>query len=109
MTEERWDPEVAAAMSRIGEHLGARPGHMFGHPALYADRRLAACAYGTGIGLKLPAARVSEVLETGRGVPFQPYGKPPMREWVHLPASAGDDDESMTTLISEAVEFARTP
>jgi hypothetical protein len=44
MSEDRWEPEVAAAMTEIGERLGARPGHMFGHPALYADRRLAVCA-----------------------------------------------------------------
>jgi hypothetical protein len=49
MSEDRWEPELAAAMTEIGERLGARPGHMFGHPALYADRRLVVCAYGSGL------------------------------------------------------------
>lgn len=36
----------------------------------------------------------------------EPYGKPPMREWVHVPASAGDDGDELATLIAEALDFA---
>lgn len=94
------------SMTEGGERLGARPGSMFGHPALYAGRRLAVCAFGAGLGLRLSAERVSELIATGRGTPFQPYGKSPMREWVHVSASASDDGNAMATLIAEALEFA---
>lgn len=103
-----WDVEVAARMTEIGEHLGARPGHMFGHPALYAGRRLAVCAYGSGLGLKLSAARVRGLIETGPGVPFQPNAKAPMREWIHAPATTRDDVDELTELIAEALEYAHT-
>jgi hypothetical protein len=96
-------------MTAIGERLGARPGHMFGYPALYAGRRLAVCAYGSGLGLKLPAERVRELIDTGPAVHFQPYGKAPMREWVHLPAATSNDVEDLTDVIAEALEFAHSP
>lgn len=103
-----WDTEVAARLTELGEHLGARPGHMFGHPALYVGRRLAVCAYGSGLGLKLPAERVGELIETGAAVPFRPYGKPPMREWAYWPVARGDDVDDLAELIAEALEFAQT-
>lgn len=103
------EADVAARMTEIGQHLGARTGHMFGHPALYADRRLAVCSYGSGLGLKLPADRVGELIASGRAVPFQPYGKPPMREWVYWPVTTSDDVDELEDLIAEAMEFAGTP
>ncbi len=93
-------------MTQIGAHLGARPGHMFGHPALYAGRRLAVCAYGSGLGLKLPAARVRELIDTDRAVHFEPYGKTRMHEWAHVPAATRDHVDELTNLITEAIEFA---
>jgi hypothetical protein len=107
MPAGRWEPEVAARMTTIGGRLGARPGHMFGHPALYVGRRLAVCAYGPGLGLKLPADRVQQLIDTGAAVHFQPYGKAPMREWVHLPAATSDDVDDLTDVVADALEYAQ--
>ncbi len=49
-----WSEAVADRLPEVGEAVGAEGGHMFGHPALYAGRKLAVCAYGDGIGVKLP-------------------------------------------------------
>lgn len=106
MSEGRWEPDVAARMTAIGERHGARAGHMFGHPALYAGRRLAVCAYGTGLGFKLPADRVQQLIDTGAAVHFQPYGKAPMREWVHLPAATSEDVDDLTDVIADALDYA---
>lgn len=107
MPADGCDPDIAAKLMEIGERLGARPGHMFGHPALYAGRRLAVCAYGAGLGLKLPAERVNELIDTGRAVHFQPYDKPPMREWAYRPVTSSDDVVELADLIAESIEFAR--
>ena len=77
--------DVAEVLSRL---LLSRPdvvpGKMFGFPAYYSGGRLFACVYGDGVGLKLPQDTVRQ-LEGKPGVtPFQPYGKPRMREWIHL-------------------------
>lgn len=106
MSEGRCEPDVAARMIAIGERLGARAGRMFGHPSLYAGHRLAVCAYGSGLGIKLPADRVQQLIETGAAVSFQPYGKAPMREWVYLPTETGDDVDDLTDVIADALHYA---
>ncbi len=103
--QPRWVPEVAAELLRAGESMGARPGHMFGHPALYAGRRLAACAYGEGVGMKLPADRVETLVAAGQASLFQPYGKGPMSEWVHVRATTSAEVDGLTQLIAESLDF----
>jgi hypothetical protein len=66
-----WCQAVADRLMEMGTEAGVERGHMFGHPALYVRSKLAACAYGEGIGLKLPAERVAELLQSGRGTAFQ--------------------------------------
>ncbi len=102
---DKWEAEVAARMTEIGDRLGARTGHMFGHPALYAGRRLAVCAYGCGLGLKVPAERAGELIDSGRAMHFQPYGKSPMRNWVYVPTATSDDVDELAVLIAEAIAF----
>lgn len=104
-----WVEEVADELLRIGRSLDASPGHMFGHPALYTGRRLAACAYGNGLAVKLPADRVEKLLSSGRAATFEPYGKSPMAEWAHLPATSRQQVADHTELITEALAFTRDP
>ncbi len=103
--EPRWIPEVAAELVRVGESMGARTGHMFGYPALYAGRRLAACAYGEGIAMKLPADRVRTLVASGQAGPFQPYGKATMREWIHVRASRNEEVDELRHLVAESLAF----
>jgi len=57
---------------------------MFGFPAYYTRGRLFACAYGEGVGVKLPEAMV-RALDGAPGFrPFQPYGKCRMKQWLHV-------------------------
>lgn len=100
-----WSEAVADRLLGIGEEAGAERGHMFGHPALYAGRKLAACAYGDGIGLKLPRQRVTELLESGGGTPFQPYGKSRMPEWIHLRVETPSDLDERAGIIAESIAF----
>ena len=53
--------------------------------------------------VKLPRARVAELVEIGAGDPFAPAGKV-FREWVAIPTADGD---LWQRLLAEAVEFAR--
>jgi hypothetical protein len=53
--------------------------------------------------VKLPRARVLELVETGTGEPFAPAGKV-FREWVSIPAA---DRMLWQALLGEAVDFAR--
>lgn len=104
-----WNEKETAHLLEMGEEEGGKRGHMFGHPALYNRGKLAVCAYGEGIGLKLAAERVAELLETGLGTPFQPYGKSPMREWVHVRVESPSHLDSLRDLVAESLAFVADP
>ncbi len=75
-------------------HPLVRPGMMFGFPAYYAGKKLCICLYDNGVGIKLPASSVARILESDpNAIPFQPLGKPRMREWVQINL---DDSEAFT-------------
>ena len=106
-TETRWNPEVAEALAEAaGELPGTRLGKMFGYPALYAGRKLFACAYGDGIALKLPVEVVAALVEEEEGFePFQPYGKARMRAWVFLRAKDREAVHARVDLLEQAAGF----
>ena len=69
---------------------GVKAGKMFGYPAYYVNRKMFACLYEGGLGVKVPEAVAREWLELGRKeiVPFQPMGKRNMREWIQINVEA---------------------
>jgi hypothetical protein len=68
-----------------------RAGKMFGFPAYYAGKKLCICLYEQGVGVKLPEASAAKLLESDRNVvPFQPLGRPKMREWVQINLGRSD-------------------
>jgi hypothetical protein len=79
---------------------------MFGLPAFYAAGRLFACVHGEGVGLKLPEAMVEELVEMPGVRPFQPYGRPPMREWVQIDREDSQDYADDMDLLLTAMTFA---
>jgi len=83
-----------------------RGGSMFGCPAAFYGRKMAACVYGDQIGLKVPEELAVSTLESGRAVPFTPYGKAKMREWIMLAASAGEL-EKIADLLAAAIAYAK--
>lgn len=82
-----------------------RGGSMFGCPAAFHGRKMAACVYGGKIGLKLPEELAKATLASGRAVPFTPYGKAKMREWIMLAADGGELDK-IGDLLASAIAYA---
>ncbi|MEV6269442.1 hypothetical protein AB0L64_19885 [Kribbella sp. NPDC051936] len=77
---------------------------MMGYPCVrLAGQFLASYDAASGLVVKLPASRVSELVDAGDGIPFAPAGKV-FREWVALPAV---DRDLWRNLLDEAVAFAR--
>ena len=83
-TSPNFRPEVADVVAELlVEVAGVSSGKMFGHPGFYIAGRLFACAYGDGLGVKLPgdarAARDGDPsIES-----FSPYGRR-MKEWIFI-------------------------
>ena len=62
-------------------------GKMFGYPAYYVNGKLFACIYGEGVGVKVPedvAIKLLSEQHIQHIVPFQPLGKPKMKEWIQI-------------------------
>lgn len=88
---------------------GVAAGKMFGYPAYYVGKRLFACVYGAGVGVKLPEAIANQMLSQARAVPFRPYGKPKMKEWIQINRTRSADYEQDADLFRDSIKFVSQP
>jgi hypothetical protein len=87
-------------------HPLVRAGKMFGFPAYYAGKKLCICLYEHGVGLKLPAQSVARLLESDpNAIPFQPLGKPKMREWVQINLDDSEGYVQYEALFHESILY----
>lgn len=98
--EQFWElAEPHLASGRLVE------GTMMGHQCLRTARTngfVATIERATGnVVVKLPKARVAELIESGVGLSFAPAGKV-FREWVSVPDI---DEETWSTLLEESIGF----
>ena len=76
-------------------------GRGFGSSALKVNKKIFAMLVDGRLVVKLPRARVTELIETGHGLPFDSGKGTPMKEWVVL---TGDEAECRA-LVVEAQAF----
>ena len=87
------------------DHPLIRPGKMFGYPAYYVGKKLCICLYEEGVGIKLPAQSVEMLLKTDpNAIPFQPLGKPKMREWVQINCEQSQDYAQYLSVFEESIQ-----
>ena len=85
-------------------HPYVRPGKMFGFPAYYVGKKLCICLYEQGVGVKLPEQTVLKLLETDQNtIPFQPLGKPKMREWIQINLDRSEDYRQYMPMFDESI------
>jgi hypothetical protein len=73
----------------------------FGSNAIKINKSIFAMLVNNRLVVKLPAARVAELISTGGGVPFDAGKGKPMKEWVELTV----DDDACRRLVAEAMAF----
>lgn len=76
-------------------------GSGFGSNAIKINNSIFAMLVNDWIVVKLPAARVAQLISDGDGVPFDAGKGRPMKEWVGLSV----DDEASRKLVAEAKAF----
>lgn len=87
MTEESWDDLVERFVD--GD---VTPGHMFGCAGLRTGRRFFAIRWHEQLVLKLPPARLTELVDGGDGRPFEPMEGRRMNNWIVLAGGAAGAD-----------------
>lgn len=94
---------TSVAVQLLGE-LDVDEGRLFSARGLRTNGKIfAMLTRGDRVTVKLPAARCSELVGAGRGLPFEAGGRQ-MREWVSL--SDPSQDEAIE-LAREALAFLR--
>ena len=81
-------------------------GKMFGYPAYYVGKKLCICLYEQGVGLKIAEQTATRLLESDpHVVPFQPLGRPKMREWVQINLDRSEDYRQYLPVFEESIQF----
>ena len=106
LARPRYRPDVVAVLrGLLADQPGIVEGPMFGLPAFFVAGKLFACAYGDGVGVKLPPERVAALLKLPEATPFRPYGKPAMRAWVQLSRASVEEYVGDLDLLLESARF----
>jgi len=79
-----------------------------GLDAYFVNDKMFACISGGGVGLRLPAATVTELrFSRGNVVPFQPGGMASSREWVQIDRADATEYEKDLELFQASLEFVK--
>ena len=83
MTDDRW----ADLVEQFADG-DVTQGTMFGCRGLRTGRKFFAIRWQEQLVLKLPPARLTELVQAGRATPFEPMEGRPMNGWIVLGESA---------------------
>lgn len=80
-------------------------GKMFGYPAYYVNGKLFACIYDEGVGVKVFEEVANKFLSEHYVVPFQPLGRPKMKEWIQINRVRSEDYRKDINIFRASVKF----
>jgi hypothetical protein len=84
---------------------GVVAGTMFGYPAYYVNKKLFACLYEEGVGIKVPE-KVADSLVGKKGIiRFQPKGRKPMKEWIQINHERSEDYRMDEEILMISIEY----
>jgi len=87
---------------------GVIPGKMFGYPAYYINKKLFACLYENGVGVKIPENKVNELIGKKGIIYFQPLGRAKMREWIQINRENSEDYLNDQKILETSIKFVST-
>jgi hypothetical protein len=106
MTKAVFNPEIKKVVDSILlKNLSVVSGQMFGYPAYYINKKLLACIYENGVGLKIPASIANQLIGKKSIVHFQPLGKPIMKEWIQINREYPEDYLKDIDIFENSIKF----
>jgi hypothetical protein len=85
---------------------GVKGGKAFGYPAYKVNGKVFAFVGESGIAIKLPEARVNELLDIDPSVkPFEVSDGSIWREWAFIERETSSDYRQDITLLEESAEY----
>lgn len=84
---------------------GVIAGTMFGYPAYYINKKLFACVYGEGVGIKVPEKVAGSLVGRKGIVRFQPMGRKPMKEWIQINRKRSEDYRMDQEILKISIEY----
>lgn len=84
---------------------GVVPGKMFGYPAYYIGKKLFACLYEEGVGIKVPENFANSLIGKDGIISFQPIGKAKMKEWIQINREEASDYLDDKDIFKASVRF----
>ena len=87
---------------------GVEGGEMTGLPAYFVGKKMFACIWNGGVGIRLSASEAANLqFSMGNVVPFQPKGRPATREWIQINHENSADYEKDVEIFRASIEFVR--
>ena len=80
-------------------------GKMFGYPAYYIHKKLFACIYEEGVGVKIPADIANQLIGKEGIVYFQPMGRAKMKEWIQINREKPTDYLEETEIFETSMSY----
>ena len=106
ITKVVFNPEHKKVLdSFLLEIPGVVPGKMFGYPAYYVGKKLFACLYEEGVGIKVPENMAQELVGKEGIIYFQPLGRRKMREWIQINRSNSTDYLEDQEIFKASIQF----
>ncbi len=88
------------------DNAHVKAGKMFGYPAYYAGEKLCICLYEKGVGVKVPETTASDLLKRDNNIiPFQPMGKPKMREWIQINLKDSEEYRNYEDIFQTSINY----
>ncbi len=106
MSNVTFNPENKKAVDSLLLRLPlVTPGKMFGYPAYYINKKMFACIYEEGVGIKIPADLVKELIGKKGILHFQPLGRAIMKEWIQINHDNPEDYSNDIEIFKKSICF----
>ena len=84
---------------------GVVSGKMFGYPAYYINKKLFACIYENGVGVKIPEKMANDLIGKEGITHFQPMGRAKMKEWIQINREKSEDYLKDKEIFERSIKF----